>query len=244
MVKTARTLTNVQTNRIDVRRLYDWCVQMQLAAMTVLVTLDLQKLKIHVLISTNVDQLGIIVRTVVSTLMGASTARNQILLASLEDLYRLPLIPKQTFEKRNILAIESENAVIINSKGYYNPNVCFNFKDAGVKQSCFLTFRNEVFVFGGSKDFHRAKYQLSQLFDHEIRRIGELPFEFNFGACANVSNRRIYLCFNRGLKDKKEDQKTCHFAKDPRGNFTQMAKSNSSHLQITLAVSSNTCELN
>ena len=152
--------------------------------------------------------------------------------------------PKQTFEKRNILAIESANAVIVNSSGYYNPNVCFNFKDAGVKRSCFLTFKNEVFIFGGRTDFHRAAYQLSQLVDHELRRIGELPFEFSFGACANASNRRIYLCFNSGFKDRKDDQKTCHFATDPRENFTRMTKSNSTHLQITLAVSSNTCELN
>ena len=59
-----------------------------------------------------------------------------------------------------------------------------------------------------------------------LRLVGKLEFNFNVGACANVDNRLIYLCFNTSNSD---DKKKCRYSTSPLGEFEQISDSNHEH---------------
>ena len=64
-----------------------------------------------------------------------------------------------------------------------------------------------------------------------LTKIGELDFNFANGACANVDNQLVYLCF------ESEGQKLCRVASQPEESFTEIQESASLHTGIQIAAS-------
>ena len=77
-------------------------------------------------------------------------------------------------------------------------------KATEVENSCSVTWKNELFIFGG----FRERQQISKLEGCSIRKIGDLGFNHVSAACASVSDNIIYLCFNYQNRDS---QKLCFF---------------------------------
>ena len=63
-----------------------------------------------------------------------------------------------------------------------------------------MIFQNDFYVLGGFK----FKTQLSKVSSCKLELLGQLPFEFSYGACT-VANNAVYLCFGYS------DDKLCRF---------------------------------
>ena len=130
--------------------------------------------------------------------------------------------PKQ---KPDILVLDSNSAlnvpIIINGSGKEDRDFFFEFENGTeVYRSCGLTFQNRHFIFGGRNE----KTQVAMVEDCTLKLIGKLSFNHDFGACTNVYDRFIYLCFN----DKTDDHKKCRYSSSPTGSF-QVTDSNYAH---------------
>ena len=121
--------------------------------------------------------------------------------------------------------------VVTNAAGLDDRNINFDFaENTEVAYSCGLTFRNQYFVFGGGSI---GSSQISQVIDCQLKRIGQLSFDFEEGGCANVRNNRIYLCFN----DAPSDHRKCRMASSPTDQFEQISYSIYHHESIRIAAS-------
>ena len=84
-----------------------------------------------------------------------------------------------------------------------------------------MTWRNDHFIFGGYKE----KTQISKIIDCKLTNLGHLKFDFKSGACTNVAESRLYLCFNDGTGDYKQ----CWSGPSPVGSYTKIAESAYEH---------------
>ena len=89
--------------------------------------------------------------------------------------------------------------------------------------------RNEIIVFGGETQ----KRQISKLIDCRLKNIGQLNFDHAYGACANIADQLIYLCFNWNETDRRK----CRFGLYPRDDFQEIDKSVHNHDHIRLGAS-------
>ena len=120
--------------------------------------------------------------------------------------------------------------IITNGQGFEDHDFTFEFEtDTQVYRSCSVTWRNEHFIFGGNT----KTTQISQIIDCKLKRIGNLDFSHKYGACANVDDQRIYLCFN----NKAGDYKKCRFSKSPIGEFKETLSSAFDHRETRIAAS-------
>ena len=94
-------------------------------------------------------------------------------------------------------------------------------------RSCGMTWQNQFYIFGGLNE----KTQISQIINCELTSIGNLPFSFNYGACTNVADRKIYLCFHWN------DYRQCYEATEPTGGFEAVKKSINDHKWTRIASS-------
>ena len=123
--------------------------------------------------------------------------------------------------------------VLTNASGREDRNFYFLMgENAHVSYSCSITFKNEHFVFGGNAE----RKQISQIVGCELKRVGSLTFDHFYGACTNVANNLIYLCFNVSPENKKK----CRVSSSPSGNFEEINESPNEHAYIRLA--SNNCK--
>ena len=100
----------------------------------------------------------------------------------------------------------------------------FNFtydEKTEVDGSCALVWKNENFVFGG---FDRCG-QIAKIEDCGLRKIGSFNFCHRYGACANVKNEKILLCFNADPSDGDR----CRSSPSPTENFEDFPRSNFGH---------------
>ena len=95
--------------------------------------------------------------------------------------------------------------------------------DTSASVSCSASLNGELFVFGGHPDTKQviftirkmiksnSSFQISKILDCELKRIGDLPIEFYYGACGTFlfdGVERVMLCF--ALKDKKKCIRLLH----------------------------------
>ena len=85
--------------------------------------------------------------------------------------------------------------------------------------SCSVTWQNKHFIFGGDKD----KRQISQVNGCQLERVGTLKFGHTRGACANVLNKTVYLCFDWNSTKK------CLKSDHPLGDFEPTENSQYRH---------------
>ena len=86
-----------------------------------------------------------------------------------------------------------------------------------IDRSCSITWQNQHYVFGGTNE----KTQISKIVGCGLTKIGDLDFDHYYGACSNMADEKIYLCFN----DANGDKKVCRMATSPTGNFSEIDKS-------------------
>ena len=85
-------------------------------------------------------------------------------------------------------------------------------------------------MFGGH--FSRTLNQISKVEDCTLKRIADLPFYFEHGACT-MRQEKIFLCF-----DFYDDGRTCHFATNPLGPWEEVSeKAIFHHADIRIAAS-------
>ena len=107
-------------------------------------------------------------------------------------------------------------------------------EDTSTYGACSITWRNELYVFGGHGSFKR---QVSKLEGCTLTRIKSLDFDHDFGACANSNDDLLYLCFNNAPNDYGR----CRFASDPTNVFRDTNTTFSDH-RLTQIASSRTIE--
>ena len=118
-----------------------------------------------------------------------------------------------------VLISLTESALLVDAEGRNDPITMSFGEETEFYDSCSVTYRNRFYVFGGYNNMQ----QISEVTECELRRIGTLGFDHNDGACSNVDDREIYLCFHR------YDTSQCRSAVDPLGMFTKIAPSTYYH---------------
>ena len=97
-----------------------------------------------------------------------------------------------------------------------------------------MTHKNQFFIFGGNSYNGGDERQISTITGCRVQRVGTLSFNHDQGDCS-VGGAKVFLCFdNSGLQT---EVKTCRYADDPLGEFTEVASSFYNHRSISIASS-------
>ena len=127
--------------------------------------------------------------------------------------------------------------IITNAAGRQDTDFDFVFGEGtSVYYSCSVTWKNELYVFGGfTKKRQNSERQISKLDGCQLTLIGELKFNHYHGACASVADAKLYLCF--GNIYNFADYKKCRVALSPTGDFEEIIGSNFDHRLTRIAAS-------
>ena len=98
-------------------------------------------------------------------------------------------------------------------------------RETQVYLSCSINWKGDFYVFGGNS----KKTQVSMVNNCKLTRIGTLPFEMYEGACTNVNDTEIYLCFDANNPDK------CYKGTEPDGSYSSIADSLKNHYPSRIA---------
>ena len=88
--------------------------------------------------------------------------------------------------------------------------------------------QNRVYVYGGG-DYDK-KRQISLVEDCQLKRIGTLPFDLDYGTCTR-NDHYIVWCFDYDLT------KSCWKSEQPTGDWSQVQSSNFDHRKIRISAS-------
>ena len=97
-----------------------------------------------------------------------------------------------------------------------------------------VNWKNQLFIFGGSTE----QRQVSRLSGYKLERIGDLSFDHQYGACSNMENQYIFLCFD--LKEDSndiDDPRRCRRSTGPMKQFSEVALSTHVHRGIQTSCS-------
>ena len=104
----------------------------------------------------------------------------------------------------------------------------FNFDygtETEVDLSCSITWKGSLYIFGGNFE----KRQISIVDGCQLTRIGTLSFDLDGGACTNVNNEELFLCFDNRNGNK------CYKSTEPNGAFSSIADSLQFHKLTRIA---------
>ena len=125
--------------------------------------------------------------------------------------------------------------MLVNSAGDQEELTCFERDDTTrAHNSCFVNWKNQLFIFGGSTE----QRQVSRLSGYKLERLGDLSFDHQYGACSNMANMYIFLCFD--LKEDSndtDDPRRCRRSTGPMEQFSEVALSNHVHRGIQTSCS-------
>ena len=124
----------------------------------------------------------------------------------------------------------SSNAPVITdiagSVKYNGTNFEFDYgTDTQVYRSCSINWQGDLYVFGGFNE----QRQISLVEGCQLIRVGTLSFNLDRGACTNVNNEKLFLCF-----DVSNDKK-CWKSSNPEGPFSSTAESLENHWPSRIA---------
>ena len=108
-------------------------------------------------------------------------------------------------------------------------NFTFSF-GTEVEGSCSIVWRDEMFVFG--RRGYWETYQISKVENCRLTSIGQLSFSMRSGACTNVGNELVFICFY-DRKVSSTDRK-CLFATEPLAIFQAAQDSTHPHRQTRI----------
>ena len=80
-----------------------------------------------------------------------------------------------------------------------------------------------MFVFGGYTQVN----QISQVENCQLKTVGQLSFRMKKGACTNVANEFLFICFPES--DNESTSKYCYEAFEPLATFERARDSTYSH---------------
>ena len=130
----------------------------------------------------------------------------------------------------NLIAGGNNLPVLTNATGKDDRDLNFVIdRNVGVYQSCSLTWRGEHYVFG---DIYKEN-QIAKVVGCELKKVGELPFKHKHGACANMAESRMYLCFH----DLLADWKVCRVSTSPDFGDFEYTSSRYTHAKTRIAAS-------
>ena len=139
-----------------------------------------------------------------------------------------------TFQVQNqtVLVLNSYQgwrpAVLIDSTGRQDVVECFTpSSKSEAYHSCSLTWRIEMFTFGGNDD----AYQISKLVGYKLLRRGKLSFQFNYGTCTNMAGRKLFFCFDY------LNAIGCHWSRRPLGPSEHVPIGSYTHRRIRISSS-------
>ena len=96
--------------------------------------------------------------------------------------------------------------------------------DTEVRASCSLTVQGQMYFFGGETQ----KRQISMLDDCQVKRVGDLAFDFYLGGCGYFQSK-IHLCF--GSESDK-----CYTLNEDLSNSGDFTTTNHPHDSVPVAV--------
>ena len=100
--------------------------------------------------------------------------------------------------------------------------LAFSFpSDTEVYNSCSLLFNDKMYIFGGYNEMR----QISEIKDCGLKRIGNLEFDFDGGACTVIQSSTLILCFDW----YRHGGKVCRVANSPTASFKKIPESNFYH---------------
>ena len=80
-----------------------------------------------------------------------------------------------------------------------------------------------MYVFGGANQVN----QISQVENCQLKTVGQLSFRMKKGACTNVANEFLFICFPES--DNESTSKYCYEAFEPLATFERARDSTYSH---------------
>ena len=110
----------------------------------------------------------------------------------------------------------------------YGNSTDFEFeikRQTEVFESCAITFKGEFYVFGGNN----KNTQISKINNCKLEFVGLLQFNFRYGACTNVNDSDLFLCFDW------DNHKTCRKSSNSSGPFTTISDSIFTHIKTRIA---------
>ena len=87
--------------------------------------------------------------------------------------------------------------------------------------------RKQLKNYGGSNE----KRQISEVTSCGLTRIGTLEFDLWYGACANMNDEKVFLCFDL----QNDEGKLCRASRDSLGSFTKLGESRFDHYKTRIA---------
>jgi len=102
----------------------------------------------------------------------------------------------------------SNPPLLVNYDGGNNTNMEFFIRqDTDIYLSCSARLNGEYYVFGGNQRTPYTSFtkQISKINDCRLKRVGDLPFDFEYGACGTYevsSEERVMLCFDMNEQRK------------------------------------------
>ena len=126
-------------------------------------------------------------------------------------------------------AYSSMTPIITNLRGsvkFGGTDFEFEFgTDTQVYRSCSINWKGDLYVFGGATE----KRQVSLVDGCQLTRVSTLSFDLYSGACTNVNNKELFLCFDYS------DGKKCWKSSNPEGPFSFTPESLKNHKQTRIA---------
>ena len=154
--------------------------------------------------------------------------------ATVETTSSMPIENKSVLILHKIASsdtCQSEQSVLTDGRGnehYPMKDYFFMYgDDTEVHYSCSVTYRGKLFIYGGQSE----KTQISTLNGCKVERIGSLAFQHYLGACGNVNDEAVYLCFD------SNSRKTCRKSNEPTTNFVKVKDSLYDHYSTRIGAS-------
>ena len=123
---------------------------------------------------------------------------------------------------KTFLSSYSNRPLLVNYDGGNNTNMEFFIRpDTDIYLSCSARLNGEYYVFGGATyggaDNSGFTKQISKINDCRLKRVGDLSFDFTYGACGTYdvsSEERVMLCF-----DMNEQRKCRRYSGLPKSDM-------------------------
>ena len=121
------------------------------------------------------------------------------------------------------------NSILVTTTGEKEELSCvINRHDTDITGSCSVTWQNKLFVYGG----FTQKRQISVLDGYRLSLVGYLDFEFYKGACTQMNDQFIFLCFSW-----PDSNSRCRRYTDPLGAPLMVVNSKIGHSEIQISAS-------
>lgn len=131
--------------------------------------------------------------------------------------------------------------LVLNTNGRYNVPLIIDGKgkskeieftygyDTIAQDACSVVWWGQMYLFGGVQ----VENQISVVSQCQLKRVGNLPFDMRWGACAQQNNENIFICFEHA--SYSETWKNCHRSSGPLEAFEQLPSTTYEHRSTHIA---------